>query len=302
VHLLLVHHTGHHFDVLLAARESLKARHRVDVWSNTLGRFGRRELVRRAGITLYDPAADYDGLVLITGDGDPAPGLPEAAIRDLLERRPVVRLMHRFRGVRDPGTLHLFGRAPLAFVPVRLGVPAGPADGHARRGLLVQGNLEARRDYAVLPRLAAAFPGLSINVVGRSTPEEPAGLAAVTLHRDLDEIAFHAACAANRFIAPLVDPRDFARYFSEIFTTSVMIAFAHRLPVIAHAALFDIYPLRGLMYRDEGGLFRCVETACAIGDAAMAALSAEVGAAADRLHALNQEHFDVALAEAGARA
>jgi hypothetical protein len=157
--------------------------------------------------------------------------------------------------------MRLFPKARFPFVPAMTGFEPAPRTDNSRHIVLTQGNIENRRNYDQLPRLAAHSPRLDFRVVGIN-----AGLSLTTssnlqTHFNLCEYDFHSACGTSTFMLPLLDPVGYKQYFENCFTSSVHMGFAYALPFIAHRALFDLYPIVGFSYRNTDELHDCLRKA-----------------------------------------
>jgi hypothetical protein len=293
--LLLFHHKRHHFETLLALAENLRNDFQVNVWSDHLHVFGRRKAVETLGLSYFDDLAKYD-LVVVVSIEEP---LSEArnvgsALQEVLSTTPVVGVCHRYLGHDEPGHIYLFPKAQRSFVTVTTGF-APPAEPAIRcgphRSILVQGNVEGRRNYDKLPDLAKKFRNTTINVVGIETSYKIAAETNIIAHYNLDEIEFHSTCASNTYIMPMISPRANSGYFIDRFTSSVLIGFSYLIPFIAHESLFDLYPIAGWSYADDAGMEAAVQSAlsCSVPEYEDKMRSCEAGRA--KLKARNIENF-----------
>jgi hypothetical protein len=298
--LLLVHHQRPHFEVVLALLANLGPRYDIRVWSNALHFFERRALLSQLGAGLFDPALEYDALVIVSGEQTPSDVDAGPVLAKLLRTRPVLRIMHRAAAEESPGELRFFPKSRLPFVPVVTGLP-GRTEGvlaDASRSLLIQGNVENRRNYALLPQLISKFPGLAFNVVGLKVTTELPAAPNLSIYLNQPEREFHSICAASTFILPLIDPVSYRGYFTDRFTSSIHIGFAYALPFIAHRALFDLYPIAGLAYSTDAEFHECLERAERMSAEAVTSLRAEMEQARERQEQLNLARFATHLSEA----
>lgn len=261
---LLVHHGRPHFEVVLALTESLRSFYKVSLWSNFLHVFGRRPLLSLLDIGLYDESTEYSHVIIISGDQGPSEKEVPAALWSLLSKGRVTRVLHRFNGSRKPGEIYLFSRAELPFVPVSTGLSFPKEPPHQRRQMLIQGNIENRRNYDLVTALAGKNANIDIRLCGIRVKADLGNGVNIFQHSNLDELEFHRLCASADFIMPMVDPIRYAGYFKDRFTSSIQVGFAYSLPFIAHKALFDLYPIVGFSYQTDEEFFACVSQAAAL--------------------------------------
>ena len=165
--ILLIHHGRHHFEIVLALFANLGKHYDMALWSNFLHVFDRRAILERLEIALFDPSVDYDALVMISGEETPSEAQAGPELWALMSTKPIMRIMHRWVPVERPNELRLFPKATALFNPVSTGLADLRQDVLGdRRSLLVQGNIEDRRNYDLLPLLLERFPNVDINVVG----------------------------------------------------------------------------------------------------------------------------------------
>jgi hypothetical protein len=263
IRLLLVHYQRPHFEVVLALLADLGQRYDIRVWSNALNFFERRALLGQLGARLFDPALEYDALVIVSGEQTPSDADAGPMLATLLRTKPVLRIMHRASNNEASGEIRFFPKSRFPLMPVATGLPRAADDVGvgAPRSLLIQGNVENRRNYGVLPRLVVSFPRLIFNVVGLKVETELPSAPNLKLHLNQAEREFHSICAGSTFILPLIDPVSYRGYFTDRFTSSIQIGFAYALPFIAHQALFDLYPIAGLSYSTDEEFYGCLERA-----------------------------------------
>lgn len=259
--LLLVHHGRPHFEVVLALCENLRDFFDVTLWSNALNFFGRQAVLDALHIKTHASGSDYDYALVVTGDKGPEQRETGPEIWNILNSIPILRIMHRMPLEKLPGQISLFIKSAPRFIPVSTGLEylkpkEEPAD--ARRRFLVQGNIENRRDYTLLPQLAAANPQAEMIVCGLTVAGIKFGSDGVTTHANLPEIEFHRVCASAHFMLPLIDPVRYPGYFENKFTSSIQIGFSYGLPFIAHKALFDLYPITGFSYERDEDIPGCI--------------------------------------------
>jgi hypothetical protein len=262
--LLIVHHGRPHFEVILALFSNLRESYNLTLWSNALNPFDRRAALSEVGLGLYKPGEAVDIVIVVSGDVMPNNTEVAPEIFELISRTPTVRICHRWHAPELSDELFLFIRAEHRFVPVSTGLDhlklkRNQFLGH--RQLLIQGNVENRRNYALVPTIAERFMGIDINICGLKTKSDvPQGQNILT-HMNLSELDFHRVCANMDFITPLVDPVRYSGYFKDRATSSLQIGFSYCLPFIAHRALFDLCPIVGLAYESDGEFLDCIERA-----------------------------------------
>ena len=250
--LLFFHHNRPHFETFLALYTNCRKEWVCDLWSDQLDVFGRREIVEKLGINAYDPSKDYAAIVIISGDyGIETARRVPAELSALLMKRPTIHIRHRYKSDEEQQSLYLFPRARSLFIPVTTGLEETISIAErisAPRRLLIQGNIEPRRDYSTVHKIADQFPECEINIVGIKTefkiPEHPR----INISTNVDEIVFHKICHFSSFIIPMIDPKKHWSYYHEVFTSSIQMGIAYSLPFIAHEKLFDLYPICGWAY------------------------------------------------------
>jgi hypothetical protein len=283
--LLLVHNTRYHFEVMLAFWSDLHPHFDVSIWSNDLGVRNRQPFVDALSIRQHQDGDTYDGIILVTAEAK----VPDEAIVNLIAATPTIRIVHRAGILDGPGAVPLFPHPGKHIVICSLDVlPALPVKNVAvpRAGFLIQGNIEPRRDYDDVNRLAAALPGSLFKVVGATVPQQNplrvTELANIRRFANLDEADFHHTCRTARFILPMLDPERFPQYFRDRTTTSVLVGLGHGLPFVAHERLFELYPICGLPYASRDSFVTALSRAGSMPDAEYAALRA---AQEERRHA-----------------
>jgi hypothetical protein len=292
--ILLVHDGRPHFEVLLAVFDLLKDVHDIFLWSNALNVFGRQDVITKIGIRLHTDARDYDLILLISGDdGFNDKGVAPDIIA-MSKRVPTLRLIHAADIVRPDDVMYLFGRAerPLISATTGLETLKKTNENRFRRcRILVQGNIENRRNYALLPVLANQNPNIEIIICGLTVNEQALPQTNIIYHTDLSEIEFHSSCANCDYIMPLIDPGRYSGYFQSRFTSSIQIGLAYNLPFIAHKALFEIYPIHGYPYDRDEDLLSLVREASSISENRYQTLAAAMANAREGILKRNMANF-----------
>jgi len=272
---LLVHHGRPHFEIILALSHDLRDVVSLSLWSDALDAFDRIPAIERIGLPLHRPDARYDYIIVISGDALPPPEDLPPEIGALVRNGPTLRVKHRFSGTQAADELFLVPMAPRPFLPVSTGLESlreSDALGPGPRRLLVQGNIENRRNYGLLSRIAAVDADVELRVCGLTVAQRLAPDRRIRPYLDLPELDFHGACAGAHFILPLIDPVRYRGYFTNKFSSSILIGMAYQLPFIAHRALFDLYPIAGYAYRNDKELIACVTRAAATTEEAYAGM------------------------------
>jgi hypothetical protein len=266
--ILLVHHNRPHFEIVLWLVENLRDHYSIALWSNYLHAFNRSELIKAIALRLYAPEDHYDYVIVISGDDDLPPSAIPASLSKLMSSEiPVLSIVHSGRGARNNNDIFLFPKFDVALIPMATGLdrllkrPEIPERG---RKFLVQGNIENRRDYTKIDRLARAISELDggIDICGLKVGgQEPATESNVSYLTDLGEFEFHQVCARSHFILPLIEPKNYGWYFDCRFSSSILIGLSYNLPFVAHKRLFDLYPISGYPYETDDELLGCMKQA-----------------------------------------
>ena len=300
--LLLVHHTETHFEVLRSFAHGLAAHCDYEVVSSYMSWWKREEVVRQSGIKLYKGNCRFDAVVIITNHypfDQFAQQCPEAF--RLIETLPKVVVSHRFNGARMPGEIFLFSGADVCYIPTGLppvarAIAPRSIAGMSRR-LLVQGNIENRRNYGKVIEISKNFPDIEVNIVGQKLQDLVPDAPNIRIYSNVSETYFDALCEKNHFILPLIGPDDYPQYFEDRFTTSILRGFAARLPFIAHKRLFDIYPIAGISYGDDEGVLAAIGKAKEISQEAYNAMLNELEQRKALVDQRNLKNFCIALSE-----
>jgi hypothetical protein len=278
---LLVHHnTGSHFEVMLALWSNLKQDHDVWISSDVLHRRGRKSLIERMGMLEHTAETRYDAIIILTAEQPVNPALIGPALRDTA----TLRLVHRAGHLNMPNSIAVcpFGKPHL--IPCSLGLypTIAQVEPQNRGGFVIQGNIEQRRDYGELGRIAVALPHTTFKVIG--SPEK--GFDVKSLHSgenvnvltNLDEFDFYSHCASSKFILPMIDPQNFPQYFRDRFTSSILVGMGLGIPFVAHERLFELYPIAGLSYRNPEDAGTAVRKATELSDSEYSGLCAQLDA------------------------
>jgi hypothetical protein len=297
--ILLVHHGRPHFETVLALYDTLKGCHKLYLWANFLHMFERSSLLQHLELSLYTASEAYDLVIVISGDQVPSEHEVPSSLWRLMQSVPVARVVHRFQGTRQSGEISLFPKAELSFIPVSTGLTyLRRNQGKTKRQqLLVQGNIENRRNYSLVRRLAESNLAVDICVCGIKVAEELSNGTNIFQYCNLSEEAFHRACAASDFIMPMLDPMRYPGYFTRTFTSSIQIGISYSLPFIAHKALFELYPISGLSYETDDEFINCVSQAADIEPAFYRHMQSEMVFHKIEITRRNREHLSAILAE-----
>ena len=300
--ILLVHHTETHFEVLRSFAYGLAEHCDYDVVSSYMSWWKREEVVRLSGIKIYDGDCRFDAAVIITNHypfDQFAQQCPEAF--RLVETLPKVVVSHRFNGARVPGEIFLFSGADVCYIPTGLSpiarmIAPRSIDGTSRR-LLVQGNIENRRDYGKAVEISKNFPSMEVNIVGQKLKDLVPNAPNINMYSNISELYFDNICEKNHFILPLIEPDGYPQYYEDRFTTSILRGFAAKLPFIAHKRLFEIYPIAGISYDNDEGVLPAIEKAKDISQEAYNALLSELEEKKASVDKSNLKNFCIALSE-----
>jgi hypothetical protein len=183
--------------------------------------------------------------------------------------------------------MHKWGEPPEASAQINAGITR----------CLVQGNIEPRRDYANLIRLAESSPTVRFNIVGKRTKFHATYPSNVRFFFNLNETEYRRACRNNDFVLPMIDPEQHPSYFLNRFSTSVLCGLACSLPFIAHKELFSIYPIHGLSYESFDGLVEQVAVAEKMQESDRKALQADIATSENEIFRQNLGIFERALGE-----
>ncbi len=296
---LVVHHTDYHFETALALCADLRGSYSVNLWSKSLSRWGRQQLVEELALDLYSSEAAYDLAVIVTADV-PLDSANDPSLAALLETLPAVQVWHRFRPVRQAGELFLFPKADKPFLPVSVGLPAEspPRADDVARSFLVQGNIEPRRGYDGLHRVAAAVPDAKFTIIGKRTGYQFPSLPNVVLKYDLAEKAFHEECLRHDFILPLLEPGRNQGYFDDRFSSSIQRGFSANLPFVAHDKLMSLYNLPGISYKDEADFIAALKQASRMPSAELSHLREKIRTRKEHIRRENLSALTTVLNEA----
>jgi hypothetical protein len=277
--LLLVHYQRPHFEIVLALLATLQSHYEMDVWSNCLHVFKRRELLSELQVKLFDGSQCYDALVIVSGEYTPTEAEAGPELWSLLQKKPTLRIMHRLGSEQRDDEIRLFPKSILPFIPVstNLNYLKGQKATECR-AFLIQGNVENRRNYTVLPRLLERVPGSEFHVIGIKVGIDLPSNKNIRTWFNQPEREFHSICANCTFILPLIDPISYSGYFRQTFTSSVLIGFSYDLPFIAHRELFELYPIVGYSYSNDNELLECIEAAANSTDMELTEIKQRMGA------------------------
>jgi hypothetical protein len=260
--LLIVHYQRPHFEIVLALLATLQGHYEMEVWSNCLHVFNRRELLSELKVKLFDSSNCYDALVIVSGEYTPTEAEAGPELWSLLQARPALRIMHRLGSEQRDEEIRLFPKSKLPFIPVTTNLTyLKDSRAPESRAFLIQGNVENRRNYNLLPGLLQRFPASEFHVIGIKVGIDLPATKNLRTWFNQSERDFHSICANSTFILPLIDPIAYGGYFRESFTSSILIGFSYDLPFIAHRGLFDLYPIVGYSYSTDDELLQCIETA-----------------------------------------
>lgn len=136
---------------------------------------------------------------------------------------------------------------------------------------VIQGNLEARRNYPMLIQCIDALynvreelPQFEFLIIGNCTSqygveirriieEQPWSKVVTFSEGELDYSDFYGKIAIADYLIPLLDKSEkrFLPYFEDKLTSSVSVAFMLNVPPIIHEDLANIYNISGITYNDE---------------------------------------------------
>lgn len=136
---------------------------------------------------------------------------------------------------------------------------------------VIQGNLEARRNYPMLIQCIDALynvreelPPFEFLIVGNCTTQygveirriiegQPWSKIVTFSEGELDYPDFYGKIATADYLVPLLDKSEkrFQPYFEDKLTSSVSVAFMLNIPPIIHEDLANIYNISGITYNDE---------------------------------------------------
>ncbi|SFU46779.1 hypothetical protein SAMN02799631_00778 [Methylobacterium sp. 174MFSha1.1] len=293
---VLVFHQGRpHFETALGLISCLSRAHNVTLWSDSLSHFGRDHLVLQESIKLHKSGQYYDAVVVVSGDYLTDTGDLSEDIQEIFKRDVIIRVMHRFKDRERPFELCLFPQAKQKFIPVTTGLnvkrtQAGSVSGKPE--VLIQGNLENRRNYDLLPYVADQVPDLFFKLVGLSVERDYSFIKNSRILKNLREIDFHGECAASNFLAPLIDPKKYPAYFKDRFSSSIQIGLSYSIPFIAHAQLLEMYGIPGISYNSDEDLIKAFSDAQKLNEVEIADLKAKMTDIQEKISEENIEIFN----------